>query len=59
MLDVVARCPDCGQFMKRGISNWVYHAYNTCVKAERNRQFRHYLTESFKAISAIKLTISN
>ena len=34
------RCPDCGRFMKKGLFNWMEHAYGPCPKAEYNNGFK-------------------
>jgi hypothetical protein len=39
------RCPDCGRFMKRGLVNWMEHAFNTCRFAERNRRIKEGITK--------------
>lgn len=37
---LMGRCPDCGRFMKRGLFNWMEHAYGSCPKAEYNNGFK-------------------
>jgi len=36
----MGRCPDCGRFMKKGLFNWMEHAYGPCPKAEYNNGFK-------------------
>ena len=34
----MARCPDCGRFMKRGIANWAKHTTEDCPFFKKNKK---------------------
>ena len=47
----MARCPDCGRFIKRGLVNWMDHAYGDCPKSEYNNGFRDGLIKMYEKYS--------
>lgn len=49
----MARCPDCGRFMKRGLFNWMNHRYEDCPKASYNIGFRDGMVKMYKTINHV------
>jgi len=53
----MTRCPDCGRFMKRGLSFWVEHSINNCPAVKKHKAGAGILVYADRNFPAFNTTL--